>query len=211
MSEMPDILRRWFCISSDLLVGLRKRRLNPMETSKSSSPNKKKTQRILSMALNCIYWWDSSFVDLGSVGYPFLEITSRSTLAKTASICKSSVSRSNKSVCRNHKSVQTSTLKNNYWLLKSFLRPIKARPAGSVEYIEYISAEGKDSPQRVSWYDTKQSNGQAPVILEIWGMWCTPLLPSLPGSHWPGLVALDRVLCMGQIELFDLKTVYSDV
>ena len=32
----------------------------------------------------------------------------------------------------------------------------------------------------------------------------TPLLPLLPGPLWPGMVALDRVLSMGQIELFDI-------
>ena len=29
----------------------------------------------------------------------------------------------------------------------------------------------------------------------------TPTLPSLPGSLWPGVIAPDRVLSMGQIEL----------
>ena len=29
----------------------------------------------------------------------------------------------------------------------------------------------------------------------------TSLLPSLPGPLWPGVIALDRVLRMGQIEL----------
>ena len=35
-------------------------------------------------------------------------------------------------------------------------------------------------PQRMSWYDTKQSDGEAPVMLELWGMWSTPSLLSLP-------------------------------
>ena len=30
-------------------------------------------------------------------------------------------------------------------------------------------------------YDTKQSDGDAPVILELWGMRSTSSLPSLPG------------------------------
>ena len=34
----------------------------------------------------------------------------------------------------------------------------------------------------------------------------TPSLPSLPGSLWPGMVAPDRGLSIGQIELFDIKT-----
>ena len=46
--------------------------------------------------------------------------------------------------------------------------------------------------KRVSWYDTKQSD---------WGMRSTPSLPSLPGPLWPGMVAPDRVLSMGQIKL----------
>ena len=33
----------------------------------------------------------------------------------------------------------------------------------------------------------------------------TPLLLSLPGPLWPGVVAPDRVLSMGQIELFDIE------
>ena len=37
-------------------------------------------------------------------------------------------------------------------------------------------------------------------MLELWGMWSTPSLPSLPGPLWPGVVAPDRVLSVGQIE-----------
>ena len=29
-------------------------------------------------------------------------------------------------------------------------------------------------------------------MLELWGLWSTPLLPSLPGSLWPGVVAPDK-------------------
>ena len=50
-------------------------------------------------------------------------------------------------------------------------------------------------------YDTKQSDGEASVMLELWGMWSTTLLPSLSGLHWLQAVAPDRVLSMGQIEL----------
>ena len=35
-------------------------------------------------------------------------------------------------------------------------------------------------------------------MLELWGMQSTP---SLPGPLWPGVVAPDKVLSMGQIEL----------
>ena len=36
---------------------------------------------------------------------------------------------------------------------------------------------------------------------KLWGMQSTPSVPSLPGPLWPGMVAPDRVLSMGQIEL----------
>ena len=36
---------------------------------------------------------------------------------------------------------------------------------------------------------------------EVWEMRGIPSLPSLPGSLWPGVVALPRVLSIGQIEL----------
>ena len=38
-------------------------------------------------------------------------------------------------------------------------------------------------------------------MLELWRMWSTPSLPSLPGPLLPGVVAPDWVLPMGQIEL----------
>ena len=50
-------------------------------------------------------------------------------------------------------------------------------------------------------YDTKPSNDEASVMLELWGMWSTLLLPSLPSPLWPGVIALDRILSMGQIEI----------
>ena len=34
-------------------------------------------------------------------------------------------------------------------------------------------------------------------MLELWGMRSTPLLPSLPGPLWPGMVAPDSALSMG--------------
>ena len=41
-------------------------------------------------------------------------------------------------------------------------------------------------------YDTKQSDGEVPVMLELWGIRCTPSLSSLPGPLWPGMVAPDK-------------------
>ena len=60
---------------------------------------------------------------------------------------------------------------------------------------------GVRPPQRVSWYDNRQSGGEVPVMLEFWGMESTPSLPWLQCPLWPGVVAPDRVLSMGQMEL----------
>ena len=43
-------------------------------------------------------------------------------------------------------------------------------------------------------------------MLELWEMQSTSSLPLLSGPLWLGLAAPDRVLCMGQIELFDIWT-----
>ena len=61
--------------------------------------------------------------------------------------------------------------------------------------------KGKTPANEYPGYDTKQSNGEIPVMLELWGMQSTPFLLSLPGTLWPGGVAPDRVLSMGQTEL----------
>ena len=66
----------------------------------------------------------------------------------------------------------------------------------------------KTSLQREVGYDTKNSDREAPVMLELWGMQSTPWLPSLPGPLWLGGVESDSVLSMDQIELFDILTVY---
>ena len=40
-------------------------------------------------------------------------------------------------------------------------------------------------------------------MLELYGKRSTPSLPLLPGLLWSGVVAPDKVLSMGQLELFD--------
>ena len=54
-------------------------------------------------------------------------------------------------------------------------------------------------PNKCPGYDTKQF--EVPMMLELWGMWSSPSLPSLPGPLWPRVVAPDRTRSMGQIEL----------
>ena len=74
-----------------------------------------------------------------------------------------------------------------------------AKSAGSAEYTDCISAEGYDSNNCPGFYI--KTDGEARIMLEFWEMRIIPSLPSLPGRFWPGVVATDRVLFMGQIEL----------
>ena len=72
----------------------------------------------------------------------------------------------------------------------------------AVEYTDFFSAERKDPlPNECPAYDTKQSDGEAPVMLELLGMRSIPSLPSHPGTLRPSVVTLDTVLSMGQTEL----------
>ena len=50
-------------------------------------------------------------------------------------------------------------------------------------------------------YDTKQSDREVPVMLELWGMQSTLSLPLLLGPLSSGVVEPDRVLSIGQIEI----------
>ena len=51
-----------------------------------------------------------------------------------------------------------------------------------------------------SQHDIK-SDGEVPVLIVLWEMWSTPSLQLLPGPLWPGVIATDKVLSLGQIEL----------
>ena len=66
-----------------------------------------------------------------------------------------------------------------------------AQSAGPVKCTKCFSAE-------CPVHDTKQSDDLVPVMLELWRMRSTPLLPSPSSPLWPGVVAFDRVLSMGQ-------------
>ena len=75
---------------------------------------------------------------------------------------------------------------------------LSVQSAGAIEYTDCISAEGQAPPPHYECpgYDTKQSDGEAPVQ-ELWGMGSTPSLPLLPGPLWFGMVAPDSVVSMG--------------
>ena len=64
-------------------------------------------------------------------------------------------------------------------------------------------------PNECPGYDTKQSDGEVPVVLELWAMWSIRSLPSLPGPLCLGVVAYVRFLSSGQIELnYELLILY---
>ena len=62
---------------------------------------------------------------------------------------------------------------------------LTAQSAGAVEYTDCTSAElGLDPPPTTNQcpgYGNNQSDGEVPVMLELWGMRSTPSLPSLSG------------------------------
>ena len=52
-----------------------------------------------------------------------------------------------------------------------------------------------------SVYSTAPVDGEVPVMLELWEMRSTLSLPSFSGPLWLGVVAPDKALPIGQIEL----------
>ena len=50
-------------------------------------------------------------------------------------------------------------------------------------------------------YDSKQSDDEATVMLELWGTWSTPSFPSLKVLLWPGVAAHDKALSISKIQL----------
>ena len=58
-----------------------------------------------------------------------------------------------------------------------------AQSAGAVEYSDRFSAEDKNpTPNECPGYDTKQSDGEVPAMLELWGMRSTPFIAIAPRS-----------------------------
>ena len=76
-----------------------------------------------------------------------------------------------------------------------------AQSAGAVEYTDAPLQMGKTphppKKNECPGYDTKQSDGEVPVMLGPCGIRSTPSLPLLLGPLWPGMVAPDRALSMG--------------
>ena len=87
-----------------------------------------------------------------------------------------------------------------YYLLKSTLKTyictdhihywkyiyIQSNPVGwGSRIFQLYLCRGIRLLQQVSWIWHYRSYGEAPVILELWGMRSTPLLPLFPGPLWP--------------------------
>ena len=62
----------------------------------------------------------------------------------------------------------------------------------------------------MSSFDIKQLDGEAPIMLELYGIQSNPSLPSLTGPLWPGVGVPDRVLSISHIELFDIQNVKTN-
>ena len=73
----------------------------------------------------------------------------------------------------------------------------KETKPGAVEYTDPLQRGKTPAPNEFHGYDTKHSNSEVPVMLELWGMRRTPTLPLLPGPLWTGIVAPDRALSIG--------------
>ena len=82
-----------------------------------------------------------------------------------------------------------------------------AQSAGAAEYTDCISAEewNLSHPNEYPGYDTRQSDGEVSVMLDVWGMRSTPSLKSLPAPLWPEVEVPNRIFSMGQIELLIFK------
>ena len=98
---------------------------------------------------------------------------------------------------------KTSTFHHVHYLSAWINSNIYFLPSGlGLKNIPTVSLQkDKNSPNEFPGYVTKQSDGKVPWMLELWGMGSAPSLSLLPGSLRPGVVAPDRVLSMGQIEL----------
>ena len=88
-----------------------------------------------------------------------------------------------------------------FYFPRFYSQTILAQSAGAAEHTDCISEEEKDSPNKCPRYDTKKSDGKASLIVNLWGIRSTTLLPILFGSLWPRVKAPDRILSRGQIEL----------
>ena len=79
------------------------------------------------------------------------------------------------------KSCDYNGVQDNYLLVNS---PVICTSAPS--HLHLCRGVRPPTPNECPGYDTKQSNGEVPVMLELWGMQSSHSLPSLPAPLWPG-------------------------
>ena len=70
-----------------------------------------------------------------------------------------------------------------FYNLRAYFQLQDVPSTGAVEYTDCTSVEGYPPKKKNECpvYDTKQSDGEVPVMPELWGMRSTPSLPSLLG------------------------------
>ena len=86
----------------------------------------------------------------------------------------------------------------NFVFMACSLSLLKTSQLGCRIHQQNLCRGGKTLPDNeCPEYYIKQSEGKA-LVLEIWGMWSTPSLLSLPHPLWLEVVAPDQVLSMGQ-------------
>ena len=74
-----------------------------------------------------------------------------------------------------------------------FTKPLVTCPVGwGCRIHRLYLCRGIRTIKECPWYDTKQSDGDVPGMLELCGMWSTPSLASLPGPLWPEVIAPDK-------------------
>ena len=76
--------------------------------------------------------------------------------------------------------------------------------AGAAEYTDCIFEDEWNYPNECLWYDSIQSDGDVSVMLELWETQSIPSLQLILRPLCPRVLAPNRVLFMGQIELFDI-------
>ena len=80
-------------------------------------------------------------------------------------------------------------------LSQAYQSTCTAQSAEAVEYIDCTYAEEEEPPTSVlDIAQKKKSDGEVPVMLELWGILGAPSLPLLTGPLWPVVVAPDRAL-----------------
>ena len=79
-------------------------------------------------------------------------------------------------------------------------RQTVAQSAEAVENTNCFSIGGKTPPNERLGYETKQSDGEVPIMRNLWRMQSTPSLPFHLGPLWLGMVASNRVLFLSQTE-----------